>query len=821
MSDQEKDPQLLPVKGMYENWFLEYASYVILERAVPALADGLKPVQRRILHAMHVVDDGRYNKVANLIGQTMQYHPHGDAAIGDALVNLGQKDLLIDTQGNWGDHRTGDGAAAARYIEARLSPLAKEILFNDPITAWQRSYDGRKKEPITLPVKFPLLLAQGVEGIAVGLATKILPHNFCELLQGAIKVLQGKKPQLEPDFPTGGMADCTAYNAGKRGGKVRIRACIDIKDKNTLLIKEIPYGTTTTSLIDSILRANQKGKVKVKSVVDNTAEHVEIAIQLPSGQSPTVTIDALYVFTDCEVSISPNACVIKDNKPVFLGVDELLTASTLRTRDLLHQELELQAANLKEKILFASLEQIFIENRIYNAIEACSTWEAVLKTIDKGLEPHKKTFYRTLTEDDLVRLTEIKIKRISRFNADKAKEKLVALQEELRQVEHNLANLTDYAIAYFKGLLKRYGDYYPRQTELTSFGTLQAQAVAISNQKLYVNRKDGFIGYGLKKDELVTECSDLDDILVFRRDGTYLITRAAEKTFVGKGIEHVSVFKKDDVRRVFNAAYLDGKTGHTLVKRFQIKGVTRNKEYTLTQGNPNSRLVYFTDNHNGEAELVTVLLSQGAKARKKVFDFNFAELDIKGRTSKGNILTKYSLKKVRFKAAGGSTLAGITLWYDPTTGHLGTNEQGRPVGELRGDDHLLVILHSGQYMLVPYQPGQRYDPTTVALVEKFVPEKAITVVYHDGLTQKTMVKRFHLATSTLDKPFAFLTDSPATRLLAVTTAADPQFEVTYRTSPRAAKQTLPYKGEQAPVQGWKSRGVLLTSHIVVAVGVLD
>ncbi|MEL6412801.1 MAG: DNA gyrase/topoisomerase IV subunit A [Bacteroidota bacterium] len=574
---------ITPVRDLYQSWFLDYASYVILERAVPAIEDGLKPVQRRILHAMREMDDGRYNKVANIIGQTMQYHPHGDASIGEALIHLGQKELLIDMQGNWGDMRTGDGAAAPRYIEARPSPFALAVLYNPATTQWQLSYDGRKKEPIILPVKFPLLLAQGVEGIAVGLSTKILPHNFCELIQASIDVLRGKKPQLLPDFPTGGAVDCTAYNEGQRGGKVRIRATIEPLDKKTLVIKDLPYGITTTNLIDSIIKANDKGKIRIKKVLDNTAQVVEILVHLAPGQSPAVTTDALYAFTDCEISLSPNACVILDEKPVFLSVNVILEHSTLRTKALLQQELEIQQTKLREQLLFASLEQIFIEKRLYRQIESCETWEAVLATIDQGLTPYKKDFYRPITEEDLVRLTEIKIKRISKYDTAQAQDKLRALQEALAQVQHHLQHLTAYAIQYFKDLLKKYGQGRERKTELRSFDTIAAHAVAANNHKLYVNRKEGFIGYGMKKDELLGECSDLDDVIVFRKDGQCLITRVADKVFVGKNILHAAVFNKNDDRRVYNLAYVDGETGRTMVKRFQMRSITRDLGWPLVR----------------------------------------------------------------------------------------------------------------------------------------------------------------------------------------------------------------------------------------------
>lgn len=641
--------KVVPIDNMYKNWFLDYASYVILERAVPAIEDGLKPVQRRILHAMKEMDDGRYNKVANIIGQTMQYHPHGDASIGEAIVNLGQKELLIDTQGNWGDMRTGDSAAAPRYIEARPAPLANTILYSPAITTWQLSYDGRKKEPVTLPVKFPLLLAQGVEGIAVGLSTKILPHNFCELIHGAIAILKNEEPILLPDFPTGGIVDCTNYQNGKKGGKVRIRARIAIVDQKTLAILEIPYGTTTSSIIDSVIQASEKGKFKIKQVVDNTAEKVEILVYLLPGQSPELTIDALYVFTDCEVNISPNACVIQDKKPVFVGVNELLTYSTNRTKDILKQELVLQHNALQEKILFASLERIFIEHKIYRRIEDSETWEQVIQTIQQGLEPYIKQFHRSLTVEDITSLTEIKIKRISKYDLKKAEETLLAFEKELKGIQNNLSNLTTYTIQYYKELLKKYGAGRERKTEIQTFESIKAKTVVATNQKLYVDRKQGFIGYGIKKEELIGDCSDMDDILVIRKDGKCMVTKVAEKVFVGKDIIHVAIYDKDDTARIYNLIYQDGEIGITKAKRLQIRGLIRDKEYELTAGNAGSSILYLTDNPEGKTEIVTVVLSPKSTARNKIFDFDFADLAVKGKSSQGNILTKYPVKKIQLK----------------------------------------------------------------------------------------------------------------------------------------------------------------------------
>ncbi len=644
------EQQQTTISDLYQDWFLDYASYVILERAVPNINDGLKPVQRRIMHAMFQMDDGRFHKVANVVGQAMQYHPHGDASIYEALVSVGQKDLMVDTQGNWGDMNTGDGAAAARYIESRLSKFALEVAFNPQTTDWQKSYDGRKKEPITLPMKFPLLLAQGTEGIAVGLATKVMPHNFCELIEASIDILNGKETNIQPDFFMGGIADCSQYRGGMKGGKIRIRSHIEIKSKKDIAIKDIPYGCTTGSLIDSILKANDDGKIKIKKVIDNTARNVEILIELAVGISPEQTIDALYAFTDCEVSVSPNTCVIVGNKPQFIDVNEMLKICTFRTKDLLKKELEIKRNDLLEKILYGSLEKIFIENRIYRDIEECTTWEDVLLKIDKGLDPYKPQFYREIIKDDLVRLTEIKIKRISKFDTFKADELMKTRQEELKETEENLANLNKFAINYFKNLLKKYGKGRERRTELQFFDAIKGTEVALNNQKLYVNRTDGFIGYNLKKDEFVCDCSDIDDIIIFTDDGKYYIKKIGEKVFVAKNIIYLAVFNKDLKETIFNTIYKDGESGVSMVKRFQVQGVIRDKEYDLTKGNPKSKLMYFSANLQGETESVKVTLSSSCSAKNKVFEYNFIDLEVKGKNSLGNILTKHPVKKIDFKA---------------------------------------------------------------------------------------------------------------------------------------------------------------------------
>lgn len=801
----------IPVTGMYKDWFLDYASYVILERAVPAIEDGLKPVQRRIMHAMKEMDDGRFNKVANIIGQSMQYHPHGDASIGDAIVNLGQKDLLIETQGNWGDVRTGDGAAAARYIEARLSKFALEVVFNPQTTEWQLSYDGRKKEPVTLPVKFPLLLAQGVEGIAVGLSTKILPHNFCELIDASIELLNGNQPVILPDFATGGLADFSEYNEGLRGGKVKVRAKIEEEDNKTLLIKDIPYGTTTNSLIESIIRANDKGKIKVKKVVDNTAKDVEIQVQLAPGQSPNMTIDALYAFTDCEVSISPNACVIIEEKPVFLTVNQILEYNTKQTKALLKKELEIRKAELMEKLLFSSLEKIFIENRIYRDIEECETWEAVIETIDKGLDPFKAEFYREITRDDILRLTEIKIKRISKFDTFKADELMKKLQDELKDVNHHLRHLTDYAIKYYQELLAKYGKGRERKTEIRTFDSIAANVVAANNAKLYVNRADGFIGHGLKKDEFVCDCSDLDDVIVFRRDGICVVTKIQDKVFVGKDIIHVAVYRKGDERMVYNLIYLDGTSGKSMVKRFQVLSVTRDREYVLTKGTKGSKVLYFTANANGEAEIVTVFLTAGAKARIKVFDFDFSDLEIKGRGAQGNIMTKYPVRKIQLKMEGVSTLGGLDIYYDPSVGRINTDQRGNHIGNFLGDDRIIVFLKDGSYELTNFELTNRFDQDNLLAMEKFNPQKVVSAIYYDGAGKNHYIKRFLIETTTLNKKFNFISDHKQSKLEVVSTENQPQVKVKVQKG-KETEEVVYDMDMMIDVKGWRAVGNKVSNH---------
>jgi len=809
---------LISLDGLYENWFLEYASYVILERAVPRIEDGLKPVQRRIAHSIKEMDDGRFNKVANVIGNTMQFHPHGDAAIGEAIVNIGQKELLLDTQGNWGDVRTGDSAAAPRYIEARLSKFALDVVYNAQTTEWQLSYDGRKKEPVTLPVKFPLLLTQGVEGIAVGLSTKILPHNFCELIKASVDILKGKNPKIYPDFLTGGIADFTDYDQGFRGGKVKVRAKLEILDKKTLAIKEIPFGTTTSSLMDSIVRASEKGKIKVKQVVDNTAKDVEIQIHLHPGISPEVAIDALYAFTDCEISISPNACVIVADKPQFMKVNDILKYNTDQTVKLLKQELEIRKNELMEKILFSSLEKIFIEKRIYRDIEDCETFEEVISTTDKGLKPYKKQFYREITRDDILRLLEIRIKRISKYDSFKADELLKDLEKELKEVLHHLKHLTDYAIAYYQNLLEKYGKGRERRTEIKSFQSVTATEVIANNQKLYVNRADGFVGWGMRKDEYIVECSELDDIIAIRKDGKALVSRIGERKFMGKDIVHIGVWKKGDERMVYNLIYSDGKSGKSFAKRFAMPAIIRDKEYNLDQGNPNSKVYYLSANPNGEAEVVEVKLSQASTARKKIFDFDFSELEIKGRGAKGNTITKYPVRKVDFKEAKGSTLSGLKLWFDQASGRLNKDERGKYVNKFDGDDQILAITTSGNYKLTSFELTNRYEPDKTMLVEKFNPKKTISAVYWDGVSKQHFVKRFLIETNTFDKEFGFISEGIGSRLEFVTTSDTPELEIEVVKGKGKDKETEVINLEEIiDVKGWKALGNRLSQYKVTKV----
>ena len=799
------------INEMYESWFLEYASYVILERAVPAIEDGLKPVQRRILHAMKEMDDGRFNKVANIIGQSMQYHPHGDASIGDAIVGMGQKDLMIETQGNWGDVRTGDSAAAARYIEARLSKFALEVAFNNKTTEWQLSYDGRKNEPVTLPMKFPLLLAQGTEGIAVGLSTKILPHNFCELLESAIKHLKGKPFELFPDFITGGMIDVSNYNDGARGGKVRVRAKIEEVDKKTIAIRDVPYGITTSQLVDSILKANDSGKIKIKSVTDNTAKDVELAVQLAPGVPTDQTIDALYAFTDCEISISPNACIIIKDKPHFVGASDLLKHSVNHTKHLLLRELEIRLNELNEDWHYSSLEKIFIEKRIYRDIEEQTTWEGVIKAIDDGLAPYKPLFRRVVTQDDIVRLTEIKIKRISKYDAFKADEHIRGVENEIAKVKNNIEHLNDYAIHYYENLLKKYGKDHPRRTEIRPFETIQANTVAIANTKLYVNYKEGFVGSGLKKDEFLFDCSDLDQIIVFRKDGKMVVTKVSDKTFVGKDIIHLAVFQKNDERTTYNMLYVDGKSGITYGKRFNVTGITRDKEYDLTKGNPASRVLQFSANANGEAETITITLSPGSKARTKVFDFSFEDLEIKSRSAQGNQVTKYPVRSTKFKAKGRSTLSAPKIWYDDTIGRLNKDGNGILLGRFDEKDRIIVFYKEGNYELTDYELTNRYDNDHIILIEKFNPAKVVTAIYFEAKSKQFNVKRFLIESQTLKSKYTFIKEGEGNYLELVTTNQEPIVTVVSGKRANLKEEVIPLH-ETIDITGWKTIGSFLVGE---------
>ena len=729
----ENQETITRVTGMFKDWFLDYASYVILERAVPAIEDGFKPVQRRILHSMKDLDDGRYNKVANIVGHTMQYHPHGDASIADAMVQIGQKDLLIDAQGNWGNVLTGDRAAASRYIEARLSKFALEVVFNPKITEWQASYDGRRKEPINLPVMFPLLLAQGAEGIAVGLSTKVLPHNFIELIDASVKHLQGKRFTIFPDFATGGIADFTNYNDGLRGGKVRCRAKISQLNKNTLVITEVPFGTTTSSLIDSILKANEKSKIRIKKIEDNTAAEVEILVHLPAGISPDKTIDALFAFTSCENSISPLGCVIEDNKPLFVGVTEMLRRSTDHTVELLKQELEIKLGEFQEQWHFASLERIFIENRIYRDIEEEETWPGVISAIDRGLQPHIQHLKRAITEEDIARLTEIRIKRISKFDIEKAQQKIDALEDQIAETKGYLANLITYAIDYFKRLKVNYGEGKERKTEIRTFDDVDATKVIIRNTKLYVNREEGFIGTGLKRDEYVCDCSDIDDIIVFTEEGKMMVTKVGSKTFIGKNIIHVAVFKKKDSRTIYNMIYKDGKGGASYIKRFAVTSVTRDREYDLTNGKAASNTLYFSANPNGEGEVVTVLLRQAGSIKKLKWDIDFAGVNIKGRVSKGNIVTKNAVKRIELKEKGVSTLKPRKIWFDDTIQRLNVDGRGDLVGDFRGEDRILIITQSGLVKTIVPEITAHFDDDMIVLENGYL----VSLFQQSILTEKS------------------------------------------------------------------------------------
>ncbi|GAB3934542.1 DNA gyrase/topoisomerase IV subunit A [Mucilaginibacter myungsuensis] len=818
-NEDNKLKNVISLDGLYENWFLDYASYVILDRAVPHINDGLKPVQRRILHSLKEMDDGRFNKAANVIGNTMKYHPHGDASIGDAMVQIGQKDLLIDRQGNWGDPITGDSAAAPRYIEARLSKFALEVVFNPDTTIWQASYDGRNKEPITLPVKFPLLLAQGAEGIAVGLATKIMPHNFIELIDASIGILRGVRADLVPDFPTGGMADVSLYNEGQRGGKVRVRAKILERDKRTLAITEIPFSTTTGGLIDSVIAANDKGKIKIKKIEDNTAKDVEIVIHLAPGISPDVTIDALYAFTDCEVSISPNTCVIKGDKPHFMSVNDILNESTLFTKELLKRELEIKLAELMERIFFSSLLKIFIQEGMYKHpdYESSSTFELVVETLTKLFTPFFPQFYREILPEDYKKLIDKPMSSITRFDFKKTDEQIKNLNDEIKQVKHHLKHLTDYTIDWFEKLKVKFGKDRGRKTELRAFDKVEAAQVALANVKLYVNREDGFIGTSLKKDEFVGDCSDIDEIIVFRGDGKAMITKVQEKVFVGKDIVHVAVFKKNDERTVYNMIYKDGESGVAYVKRFNVVGVTRDKDYDLTKGTKGSKMLYFTANPNGEAELVNIQLKPHSKLKKLQFDEDFAQLAIKGRGSMGNILTKYPVKKITLKSKGVSTLAGRKIWYDDILKRLNVDGRGKYLGEFDGEDKILIMEGNGLYELASFDLNNHFDDKMI-LIEKYNPEKVYTVVHYEGKSKNYMVKRFIFDNIVIGKQVSVISEESGSKLILISGAAQPIVSVEQLKGKALTPETVELNlVDLIDVKGMKAMGNRLSAHTVQTV----
>ncbi len=805
-----------PINGLYENWFLDYASYVILDRAVPHIHDGLKPVQRRILHSLKEMDDGRFNKAANVIGNTMKYHPHGDASIGDAMVQIGQKNLLIDTQGNWGDPITGDSAAAPRYIEARLSKFANEVVFNPDTTEWSLSYDGRNREPVTLPVKFPLLLAQGAEGIAVGLATKIMPHNFNELIEASIEVLKGNRPDLLPDFPTAGMADFSNYNEGQRGGKIRVRARIVERDKKTLAITEIPFSTTTGGLIDSIINANDKGKIKIKKIEDNTAQDVEIIVHLAPGISPDVTIDALYAFTDCEVSISPNTCVIKGEKPHFMSVNDILTESTEHTKNLLKQELEIRLDELKEKIFFSSLLKIFIQEGMYKHpdYEGSGNFEVVIEVLDRLFEPFLPQFYRTILPEDYKKLIDKPMSSITRFDVKKSDEQMKALENEIKEVKHNLKHLTDYAIAWFEKLKSKYGKDRGRKTEIRIFDKVEAAKVALANVKLYMNREDGFIGTTLKKDEFVCDCSDIDEIIVFREDGKFTVTKVAEKNFVGKGIIHAQVFKKNDERTVYNLIYKDGQSGTAYVKRFSVLGVTRDKEYDLTKGSKGSKLLYFTANPNGEAEIINIQLKPHSKLRKLQMDVDFAEIAIKGRGSQGNIVTKYPIKKITLKAKGVSTLSGRKIWFDDILKRLNVDGRGTYLGEFDGEDKILTVNRNGVYELTSFDLTNHFDDDLI-LMEKFDAEKVYSVIHFEGKAKNYYVKRFVFENAAIGRRTSIISEENGSKLILISGAAQPVVKVDTLKGKSQTPETVELNlADLIDVKGMKAQGNRLSPNDV-------
>lgn len=809
------------LSGMYQNWFLDYASYVILERAVPSITDGLKPVQRRILHSMKRLDDGRYNKVANIIGHTMQFHPHGDASIGDALVQLGQKDLLIDCQGNWGNILTGDSAAAPRYIEARLSKFALDVLFNPKTTEWKPSYDGRNKEPVNLPVKFPLLLAQGVEGIAVGLSSKILPHNFNEILDASVAHLKGEDFELYPDFPTGGSIDVSKYNDGERGGSVKVRAKISKLDSKTLVITEIPYGKTTTTVIESILKANDKGKIKIRKVDDNTAQSVEIIVHLASGVSSDKTIDALYAFSDCEVNISPNCCVIEEEKPAFLTVSDVLRYSTDNTLYLLKRELEIHKDELQEELFFDSLEKIFIEERIYKdkGFEDSKDMDHAVAHISSRLEPFKEFFIRDVTRDDILKLMEIKMGRILKFNSDKADELIASIKRQIEEIDYNLEHIVDYTINWFEGLKKKYGKSFPRRTEIRNFDTIEATKVAEANEKLYINREEGFIGTGLKKDEYICPCSNIDDIIIFYKDGKLKVVKVQEKMFIGKNILYVNVFKKNDKRTIYNMVYRNGKEGASFIKRFAVSGITRDKEYDLTQGLPGSRVLYFSANHNGEAEVLRVTLKPSPRIKKLQFDKDFSEIAIKGRQSMGNILTKNDVHRITLKQKGGSTLGGRKVWFDPDVLRLNYDERGTFLGEFQSDDSILVMTKDGQFFTTNFELSNHYDDN-ILKIEKFDSKKIWTAILFDADQQNyPYLKRFSIESSS--KVQSFVGDNQNSKLILLTDTYYPRFEIIFGEEDSFRGSLLIDGDEFIGIKSFKAKGKRLTTFRTAQINELE
>ena len=799
---------------MYQNWFLDYASYVILERAVPYVNDGLKPVQRRILHAMREMDDGRYNKVANIIGQTMQYHPHGDASIGDALVQLGQKDLLVDTQGNWGNILTGDGSAAPRYIEARLSKFALDVVFNPKTTQWKLSYDGRNREPVTLPVKFPLLLAQGVEGIAVGLASKILPHNFIELIDASIAYLNNEDFELYPDFPTGGSVDVSKYNDGVRGGAVKVRAKIEKQDNKTLVINELPFGKTTTTLIESIIKANEKNKIKVKRIDDNTSDKVEILVHLAPGVSSDKTIDALYAFTDCEVSISPNSCIIENDKPHFLGVSQILRKNTDQTVYLLKLELEIRKSELQEALHFASLEKIFIEERMYKdkAFEQAEDMDEAIAYLDNRFDPWKPSFIRELTREDILKLMEIRMARILKFNSDKADGHIRSIEEEIKQIDYNIEHIIPFTIDYFERIRNKYGKGKERKTELRNFENIVATKVVVANEKLYIDHEEGFMGTSLKKAEYVCDCSDIDDVIVFRKDGTFFITKVSDKAFIGKNIQHLAVFKKNDKRTIYNVVYRDGKQGHFFMKRFAVTGVTRDKEYDLTRGTAGSRIWYFSENPNGEAEVLRVTLKPKARLKRLMFEVDFGELGIKGRGAMGNILTKYEVHKIVLKEKGISTLGGRKIWFDPDVLRLNSDGRGKFLGEFQGEDQILVLYKNGEYQLYNFDLSNHFDADILG-IEKYHPGKVLSAVYFDAEQEFYYVKRFEIEEIS-GKRIGFIGEHPNNKLISITWVHYPRFEIEFGGKNAQRENEIIEVSEFIGVKSYKARGKRLTNYEV-------